>query len=114
MEDFFNWCDANNFINLPTRGVNFTWSNGRRGSRHTEKKLDRSICNLDFIDSYSTVICSTLTKSRSGHFPLLLEFTTSDIRRASQFRFMNMWYLHPNCKRVIFETVEQRCFWKFT
>ncbi|XP_045810732.1 uncharacterized protein LOC123905142 [Trifolium pratense] len=52
MNDFFDWSNSNNLVHLPTKGVNLTWSNGRRGDRHIENRLDRSICNLDFIDAY--------------------------------------------------------------
>jgi hypothetical protein len=101
MDDFFQWSDSNNYVHLPTRGMSYTWSNGRRGSNHTEKRLDRSICSLDFIDTCSSISCSTLTKTRSDHFPLLLDFQSSNARHASSFRFMSMWLLHPTCKDEI-------------
>ncbi|GAU43965.1 hypothetical protein TSUD_283920 [Trifolium subterraneum] len=44
-EDFQNWTDNNNLIHIPMRGANFTWNNGRRVNQHTEKRLDREICN---------------------------------------------------------------------
>jgi exonuclease III len=103
MTDFLDWTDSNSLVHLPTRGVDFTWHNGRRGYNHTEKRLDRSICSLDFIDTCSSISCSTLTKSRSDHFPLLLEFFSSDTRHVSQFRFMSMWLLHPNLADVVKE-----------
>jgi exonuclease III len=101
MDEFLHWSDSNNLVHLPTRGMCYTWSNGRRGNNHTEKRLDRSICTLDFIDTFSSISCSTLTKTRSDHFPLLLEFHSSSARHASSFRFMSMWLLHPTCKEEI-------------
>ncbi|KAI5391556.1 hypothetical protein KIW84_076388 [Lathyrus oleraceus] len=41
MEDFGNWTDNNHLLLIPTRGASFTWSNGRSGSNHTQKCLDR-------------------------------------------------------------------------
>jgi hypothetical protein len=53
MEDFQMWSDSHNLIHLPTHGSFFTWSNGRRGRNHTQKRLDRVVCNQDWIDSCS-------------------------------------------------------------
>ncbi|GAU22346.1 hypothetical protein TSUD_106740 [Trifolium subterraneum] len=50
MEEFQNWTDAFNLIHLPTTGAEFTWNNGRRSLRHTEKRLDRAICNQSWLD----------------------------------------------------------------
>jgi hypothetical protein len=44
---------------------------------------------------------SSLTKLRSDHFPLLFEFQISNISQASQFKFMKMWSLHPDCSDLI-------------
>jgi len=101
IEDFLNWSESNHLIHIPTRGSLFTWANGRRGSNFTEKRLDRSICNNAWIDMCSSVSCRTLTKQRSDHFPILLEFYFQETSFASQFKFMQMWSLHPNCSALI-------------
>jgi len=36
MMDFFDWSDICYLFHLPTRGVQYTWSNGRRDARLTE------------------------------------------------------------------------------
>ncbi|WJX68380.1 hypothetical protein P8452_52753 [Trifolium repens] len=68
MKDFQVWTDTSDLIHLPTRGVEFTWANGRGGVRHTEKRLDRVVCNQAWMDLCTTTAVSTLTKHRSGHF----------------------------------------------
>jgi len=100
MNEFFDWSDSNNFIHLPTRGVQFTWANGRRGLRHTERRLDKVVCNQAWIDVCSSLNVSTLTKHKSDHFPLLLDFETSQHKFLSQFKFMQMCMQHEDCKRV--------------
>jgi exonuclease III len=74
IEEFQSWTNTFNLIHLPTRGASFTWSNGRGGTRHTERRLDRVICNQAWLDLCSTSTVSSLTKLRSDHFPLLFEF----------------------------------------
>lgn len=34
----------------------------------------------------------------------MIEFQTSEVQFASQFRFMQMWTLHPNCKQLVENT----------
>lgn len=78
MLDFLNWTDSYDLIHIPTRGAFFTWDNGRSGRRHTKRRLDRSICNQTMLDSCSSISCSTLLKTTSDHYPLLLEFKTDE------------------------------------
>ncbi|WJX67281.1 hypothetical protein P8452_51760 [Trifolium repens] len=40
IDDFQSWSDSNLLMHLPTTGAFFTWTNGRGGSRHTERRLD--------------------------------------------------------------------------
>lgn len=103
MNEFPDWFDTNNFIHFPTRDVQFTWSNGRRGLMHTERRLDRDICNQSWIDLCSSLHVSTLIKHKSDHFPLLLEFENSQHRFMPRFKFMQMWIQHEDCKGIIQE-----------
>jgi exonuclease III len=99
--DFQDWTDTNFLIHLPTTGAYLTWSNGRKGARHTERRLDRAICNQDWMDACTTLGCSTLVRNQSDHYPLLLNFTNHNLTFKSSFKFMKMWSLHDNCKDVI-------------
>jgi hypothetical protein len=83
MLDFQHWSDSNNLLHLPTQGAFFTWTNGRRGRHTTHKRLDRAICNMDWVNACSSVSVSTLTKIRSDHFPILLEFKNQDTHAPS-------------------------------
>jgi hypothetical protein len=103
MEEFQTWSDSFNLLHLPTRGAEFTWANGRRGNRYTEKRLDRALCNHSLLDICSSLSVSTLTKHKSDHYPLLLDIQSSNVRFASQFKFMKMWTLHPDCLQLVHE-----------
>jgi len=69
MAEFLDWSNNDNSIHLPTRGVQFTWANGRHGRRFTEKRLDRALCNQVWLDNCSSITVSTLLKHRSDTFP---------------------------------------------
>ncbi|WJX18847.1 hypothetical protein P8452_08606 [Trifolium repens] len=101
MTEFQNWAESFNLVHLPTRGAEFTWSNGRRSGRCTERRLDRVLCNNLFLDLCNSIYVSTLIKHKSDHYPLLFELQTSNVTFASQFKFMRMWTLHPGCKQVV-------------
>lgn len=101
MQDFQNWTDSNNLIHIHTRGADYTWLNGRRGRFNIQRRLDRAICNQDWFNACNLVSCSTLTKLRSDHFPILLEFRNDDIQYSSQFKFMKMWISHTDCINVV-------------
>jgi len=103
IQEFQAWTDVNNLIHLPTRGVEFTWSNGRGGGRHTDRRLDRVICNQEWLDMCCSMSVDALTKHKSDHFPILMEFKLSDVSFASQFKFMRMWAMHQDCKQIIQE-----------
>lgn len=57
MMDFSNWSDSNHLIHIPTSGARFTWSNGRRGASHTQK---RCVCHQ--------ISCFALVRNRSSHY----------------------------------------------
>jgi hypothetical protein len=101
MAGFLNWSDSHNLIHLPTRGSIYTWSNGRGGVHHTEKRLDRVISNQNLLNVCLFIYYSTLTRFRSDHFPLLLEIKFQNIRYISNFKFLEMWSYHNDCSSFI-------------
>jgi hypothetical protein len=101
IEDFQQWTDNFNLIHLHTRGAEFTWNNGRGGNRYTEKRLDRAICNQAWLDSCCSSSVTALTRVRSDHFPLLLDWQVTSVSFASQFKFQRMWSLHDECGKII-------------
>ncbi|XP_019425135.1 PREDICTED: uncharacterized protein LOC109334017 [Lupinus angustifolius] len=102
-KEFISFSEEGNLVHLETRGAEFTWSNKRRGSALTEKRLDRSMCNDDWLSTWNSVSCCTLPKISSDHHPLLLTCCLSISKRTSSFRFLKMWMNHPDCSRVIEE-----------
>ncbi|XP_058742694.1 uncharacterized protein LOC131615239 [Vicia villosa] len=103
MHEFFQWSDSNHLIHLPTVGNMFTWSNGRKGRHLTEKRLDRVICNLDMMDTCNTIVCHTLTRVKSDHYPIFFTCKWDNISYKSQFKFLRMWTLSNDCEKVIKE-----------
>lgn len=101
MDEFHNWLESNSLIHITPRGLEFSWSNGRRESINTQRTLDRSVCNHLWLYMCCSLSCSTLTQHKSDHFPLLLEFQVTSVTFASQFKFQQMWTLHSDCKEIV-------------
>nr|AYQ93013.1 hypothetical protein [Lupinus angustifolius] len=108
--EFKAFFDGSDLIHLPTTGNPFIWSNRRRGLSLTEKRLDRSLCNEDWISAWSQISYCTLPRISSVHHPLLLCSELFKQQRLSQFKFHKMWTLHEDCIRTIAESWRNRVF----
>lgn len=66
-----------------------------------EGKINKAFCNNSWINSSITMSVSSMPKLRSDHHHILLDFSFSSQRRASQFKFLAMWTLDDSCKSLI-------------
>jgi len=78
-EDFLNWTNANLLSHWPTLGSFFTWTNGRFGIENVALRLDRGICNQDWINFWRSSSCSALVRHQSDHHPLLFSAIFSTV-----------------------------------
>ncbi|XP_019435167.1 PREDICTED: uncharacterized protein LOC109341679 [Lupinus angustifolius] len=86
---------------LPTRSAEFTWSNRRRGVAHTEKRLDRTICNDSWLSAWQHTSCFTLPRSASDHHPLMLCSSNGSNTLQSHFRFHKMWLQNQGLRSMV-------------
>lgn len=95
-EEFSAWSNTCKLTHLETSGAQFTWSTRRKSSAHTEKRLDKGICNDDWLDFWTSSSCRTLARNQLDHFPLLLDFKNDSSVFHSSFRFQSMWLDHKD------------------
>lgn len=95
-EEFRVWSDSCNFTHLITRGAELTWYNSKKSRAHTEKRLDRIICNDDWLDFWISSSCCTLTRNQPDHFPMQLDCRKGPQSTLSHFKFHGMWTEHSN------------------
>ncbi|XP_058742332.1 uncharacterized protein LOC131614798 [Vicia villosa] len=107
MAEFKDWSDSNHLVHFPTIGAKFTWSNKRDPPMTVERRLDRCLGNLLWIDSCSNLSVSTLAKVCSDHYPLLFEFHINCSRSINQFKFLSAWTVHDQCRNLIESTWSQ-------
>lgn len=89
--EFQQMCTNCGLIDIETKGLSYTWSNGR-----TTVRLDRSLGNLDWIEAWPLLECRTLTKATSDHCPLLITFSKLLRQARTPFRFQSMWLQHQD------------------
>ncbi|XP_019459917.1 PREDICTED: uncharacterized protein LOC109359677 [Lupinus angustifolius] len=83
-DEFKSFSENADLTHILTRGAEFTWTNKRRGVAHTEKRLDRSICNDHWLSMWTHTSCCTLPRSCSDHHPLLLYCSTNSASRMEE------------------------------
>ncbi|XP_019430035.1 PREDICTED: uncharacterized protein LOC109337510 [Lupinus angustifolius] len=103
-EEFKTFSDSSELVHLNTSGQFFTWSNRRRSVARIKKRLDRSLCNEEWLNLWSTTSCCTLPRVLSDHHPILLCSDFQTQKRIQSFKFHSMWSSHMDCKRVIADT----------
>ena len=89
-QEFQQMCSSCQLLDVNTRGLSYTWTN-----RRTYERLDRALCNLEWIESWLNFDCRTLTKAASDHCPLLMSCSRTNVIKKPPFRFQRMWLEHP-------------------
>ncbi|RHN76470.1 putative endonuclease/exonuclease/phosphatase [Medicago truncatula] len=101
--DFGSWSNANLLTHLPSSGPLITWSNGRMGSAYVALRLDRSICNEEWLAFWRVTSCCTLIRHQSDHHPLLLSADVASVKYAIPFKFYKAWSSHVDCRKLVLE-----------
>ncbi|XP_028121762.1 uncharacterized protein LOC114318984 [Camellia sinensis] len=92
MQDFYNFVDKLEMVDIPMLGRSFTWSNSVKGERWS--KIDRFLLDPSWLEKFKFKLWG-LPRIVSDHCPLLLK---EDERNwdPRPFRFLNAWLLHPS------------------
>jgi hypothetical protein len=107
MQDFGDVIHRCGFIDLGFRGLPFTWENRRDGTALIQKRLDRAVANVQWMDLFNLCTVNHVVCSHSDHVPLNLHMDVNSMHRKRKLRphkFEEKWALHPDCEAVIAAT----------
>lgn len=96
MHDFIDWISDLCLIDLPLHGIKFTWARG-----NSQSKLDRCLCNDEWLVNFPHIRLDGLPKGSSDHNPLLLALEAKLNWGPKPFRCFDSWFLHPNFKEFV-------------
>lgn len=82
---FKNWFHSNKIYELDFKGRRFTWSRG-----NLDKRLDRAVCNGEWVTRYAGNAVLHLPKIASDHRPVLVRFSEPEASSKANkpFRFL--------------------------
>lgn len=100
IDEFCDFVDRNELVNVPISGARFTWCNFQGDPALS--KLDKFLVSGEWEDLFSHMCVCALPRPGSNHTPLMLkggDFHSNSGPRP--FRFQNMWLLHPRFVDII-------------
>ena len=98
MRKFAEIVDDLGLVDLPLHGGEFTWNGGLNNQAWA--RLDRFLVSPSWLDQFSGVTQSRMSRPISDHFPIIL--VRGGIRRGpTPFKFENMWLKVEGFKDLI-------------
>ncbi|KAF5195251.1 Ribonuclease h domain, partial [Thalictrum thalictroides] len=112
MEDFRSFLNDNLLLEVPNKGIKYTWCNQRHGSRRVLGKIDRMCCNEEWLQQFPGWSYKILSRLCSDHAPLIGWTVVVPKPANCPFKFLNMWAAHPSFLDMVanswFEPLEAR------
>lgn len=110
MNEFRDFVDWNELMDIPLSGVRVTWSNFQ--VRSSLSKLDRFLVSTDWDEYFSPLNAIALPCPGSDHSLIFLK-GEAEVRKGGPylFKFQNMWLLHPSFVELIRGWWEEKVVW---
>ena len=83
---------------LNSAGFNYTWNQKPKTNDGILKKLDRVMCNIDFLDGFPNIHVQVHPYRISDHCSLIIKFPGKKKFKAKPFKFVNLLANKPDLK----------------
>ncbi|KAF5193757.1 Ribonuclease h domain [Thalictrum thalictroides] len=91
MEDFRSFLNDNLLLEVPNKGIKYTWCNQRHGSRRVLGKIDRMCCNEEWLLQFPGWSYKILSRLCSDHAPLIGWTVVVPKPANCPFKFLNIY-----------------------
>ncbi|KAI9084926.1 hypothetical protein K1719_033099 [Acacia pycnantha] len=100
---FNEWIQRCNLIDVEAKGPFFTWKGPKwEGLDRVYKKLDRCLCNVNWLEKFESAEARILPRVFSDHHPIFINLMEeSQSNRVRNFRFQLMWQMHEGFNEFI-------------
>ena len=85
--DFSECINANQLVDMTTKGVLFTWENKRDGEAHILSRIDQVLVNEAWMTGIPNVEVVALVGGVSDHSPILVSINNEAKRGNKPFKF---------------------------
>ncbi|KAF7815029.1 reverse transcriptase [Senna tora] len=100
-ENFQDTLETVGLVELPNKGIHYTWTNNKEGDEEVWEKLDRALGNLSWLRTFPYSSVETLPVAASDHAPIVVSTENSIKHSRRSFKFEAMWYKNPECSHII-------------
>ncbi|XP_074284243.1 uncharacterized protein LOC141608798 [Silene latifolia] len=105
-ENFNNWIENCEFIELAFSGSPHTWARGNSVETRQSARLDRALCTADWGTIFEEAMVKHIPAFQSDHCPLFISpngfVPLNSVNRP--FRFQACWLTHENFKEFVEES----------
>ncbi|KAK9018505.1 hypothetical protein V6N11_001478 [Hibiscus sabdariffa] len=100
---YLDFLDNTNLLEIPMKGVSFTWSNKRSEEDVILEKLDRALATVEWSTFFDRAIVLVEVAIASDHCPLVLCTDGLNRRGKREFKFESKWLSKEDCDNIVKE-----------
>ena len=100
IDELQNFISNANLLEVPFKGVKYTWTNNRDEAHHARERIDRALVNADWMELHPQSVLTHGPIIGSDHTPLILKTKFQPLVKR-KFRFETMWSRSEQCENVI-------------